>query len=209
MLNPMTPIVRPNRVTLRLTTTGTKTNFRLPFPSGWWAWTMIGGGGGSGATHISYADPSEHGFNATFRSAGFVYRRVTTNGQISSMIIGVKGSGGTVTNDSDVAAQRGKIGTASSWTDLGGTNTSNPGDGGRCAFESTSLSPTQPSAPYTINYDSRAISSSAGWLTYLGCVHDGGGVTSTNAGRGAVGVTTPGVAGNDGNDGRADWYFYN
>jgi len=207
MMSPMSPFVRPCRVTYRLTTPGTKTNFRLPFLAGWWAWTMIAGGGGSGATHTSYADPSERGGNGELRSSGYSFRR-TTNGQISSMIIGAKGVGGTLTNNSDIAAQRGKAGGASSWADAGLTTTSNVGVGGRCAFEATGLSPTQLAAPYTVYFDTRSLAT-GGWLTYLGCVHDGGSVISTNAGRGAAGVTTPGVAGNDGNDGRADWYWYN
>jgi len=208
MMSPMSPFVRPCMVTYRLTTPGTKTNFRLPFPAGFYAWTMISPGGGSGASHSGYADPSERGGNGQLRSSGYSFRRAVTNGQISSMIIGTKGLGGTLTNNSDVAAQRGKAGNASSWTDAATTTTSSVGAGGRCAFEATGLSPTQLAAPYTVYFDTRSLAT-GGWLTYLGCVHDGGSVVSTNAGRGAAGVTSPGVAGNDGNDGRADWYWYN
>lgn len=207
MMSPMSPLVRPCRITYRLTTTGTKTNFRLPFLAGFYAWTMISGGAGSGATHTSYADPSERGGNGDMRSSGYAFRNIN-NGQITSMIVGAKGVGGTLTNNSDIAAQRGKAGTVSSWTGSGITTTSAASTGGRCAFEATGLSPTQLAAPYTVYFDTRSLAT-GGWLTYLGCVHDGGSVVSTNAGRGAVGVTTPGVAGNDGNDGRADWYWYN
>ena len=208
MMSPMSPLVRPCRVTYRLKTPGTKTNFRLPFLAGFYAYTIISPGGGSGATHSGYADPSERGGNGQMRSAGYSFRRAVNNGQISSMVIGTKGLGGTLTNNSDVAAQRGKEGNASSWTDAGTTVTSNVGVGGRCAFEATGLSPTQLAAPYTVIYDSRTLAT-GGWLTYLGAVHDGGGVSGTNAGRGGAGKTSPGEAGDDGNDGRADWYWFN
>lgn len=211
MLSPMSPIVRPCRITYRLTTSGTKTNFRLPFQAGWYGYAMVGAGQGGGATHTSFADPSERGANGQLRSSGYTFRRAVINGQISSMIIGDAGLGGTATNNTDVAAQRGKVGGSTSWTDLGTTQTAAAGSGaGRCAFEATGLTPTQLAAPYTVvPLDSRTLSTSIGWLTYLGVVHDGGSVFGTNAGRGGAGKTAPGVNGDPGNDGRTDWYFFN
>lgn len=196
MINPISPISKPNRVTYRLTDVGSHPNFRLPFP-GWWAVTGIGGGGGSGATHSGYVDPSEHGYNGALANFGYTWVR-----QINTTVsIGAGGAGGTATNNSTVAPQRGVSGGS---TDIG-TATRSGGNGGKCAFEQTGLSPTQPTAIYPVNtYDSRAISVSP----YLGVISNIASVTNS-AGRGAAGKSSPGQNGDAGSNGRVDWYNLN
>lgn len=193
----MTPLfVRPRPLKTAWRFTVSSAGFFLPC-HGVWARTLIGGGGGGGATHSSYATPSERGENGSIGNIGSSYLRSVARG----ITVGAGGLGGTLTNSSDVSAQRGKVGGD---TD-NGEDIRSGGAGGRCAFEATGLNPAAPSGSYpAAAYNSSSVASGA----LLG-VFQYGGSPSTAAGQGASGNASPppALAGNNGSSGRVDWYL--
>lgn len=190
---------RPLKCFWRLKVGTDHSSFRIPF-NGWWRITSVGGGGGSGATHSYYADPSEHGENGS-KNSHLRYNPVIT----APVVVGVKGLGGSQTDDLDFPPQRGTDGT-DTVVNISGIADSFGGEGGRCAAEVSGLSPTKPLETYTfwIGFGSTKV----GHL--FGVYQDGGSVragTSDNAGQGAAGNSAPPPAGDglDGSDGQIDF----
>lgn len=174
----------------------TNAAFVLPCP-GWWRVTCVAGGGGSGSTHASYAAPSERGSNGQVYNPGDAFLRQLPG----VMSLGAGGVGGTLTNNSDVAAQRGKVG-GDSYAGVGATLTG--GAGGRCAYEQAGLNPSPPIGPYPTGIDDRTVNSER----FLGVLNYGGGA-GISSGGGAAGNAAPGTAaaGQTGRSGRADYYL--
>lgn len=170
--------------------------FKIPF-LGWWRITCVAAGGGSGATHVSYATPSERGSNGQLYNPGTQFVRSLS----ATVSLGAGGSGGDLTNNSDIAAQQGKVG-GDSDPGIGGALAG--GSGGRCAYEASGLNPSPMGAPYPGGVDDRTVF--GGY--FLGFFHYGGGISSL-PGRGAPGNSAPGTpaAGQTGENGRADYYL--
>lgn len=171
----MTPLfLRPRPLKTAWRFSSSSPAFVLPCV-GIWAVTSIGSGGGSGATHSSYASPSERGSNGAVGNFPAAFRRSVPR----SITIGSPGVAGSLTNNSDVTAQRGKDGGD---TDTG-SDVRSGGSGGRCAFEATGLNPSPPTGSYpSTAYSNSSVSSGS----LLG-VFQYGGAPSSSAGVGAPG----------------------
>lgn len=179
---------RPLKCFWRLKAGTDHSSFILPFV-GWWRVTACGGGGGSGATHISYGDPSESGSNGANRNVQSFKMQIT-----GSVYVGEGGTGGVVTNDLNFPPQRGSAG-ENTTTGVSGVSTATGGSGGRCTAEASGLNPTQPAHSYT--YWSGTGTTRTGVL--FGVYQDGGAVraaSSDNAGQGAAGRAAPPPANN-------------